>query len=303
MSQVIEDIRDRPYLDQEDILGLNFVRAPGKYLYRRHFRRGLRSHLMEVLNPEDVKKEKEGILINGLRWYPRAKPLRMLRIFRTKFNTLGQAEEEIRRVKITRSYLSPAYIALSEEFLVDYARNGNRYMLLCGLQEYVEGEILDPWGPLKEAHLVSLLDNMVCQKGEHSATITNQWIHAVREGANRFIGKVKQMIVEASHIPDLAGVGNLLLTRYGEIKLVDINNISDVSFGPVIKVDDRGYPVCDKSIEALALLEERLLGRSSKENDPVYKTFLDPKRMKEVTALAEKFQLSFASATPSLGMC
>ena len=289
-----EDIRDKPYLIHKDILGLNFIRDPGIYLYRRHYRSGLRSHIMQVLNPEDVEKEKNGIIIDGFRWYPRAKPLKMLRIFRTRFNILEDAEEELKRVRIIQTYLAPDYLAMPGEFLVDYSRHGKCEILLCGLQEYVQGQILDPWGLLNRDHLASLRYDMGFDNTEDSATISDQWIRSVRERADNFIKKLKQMIAETGHVPDLAGAGNLILTRSGNIKLVDINNVSMVSFDPVINLDDRGYPVCDKSIEALSLIEQKLLGRSSLRTEPIYDTFLDPERMKEVRALDEKFQISIA---------
>jgi hypothetical protein len=140
-----EDIRDKPYLNHKDILGLNFIRDPGIYYYRRHYRAGLRSHIMQVLNPENVENETKGIIIDGVKWYPRADPLKMLRIFRTRFKTLKEAEEELKRVKIIETYLAPDNLAMSEEFLVDYVMHGKREILLCGLQEYVEGEVLVPW--------------------------------------------------------------------------------------------------------------------------------------------------------------
>ncbi|MBU3981554.1 MAG: hypothetical protein KKG97_09595, partial [Proteobacteria bacterium] len=83
-----------------------------------------------------------------------------------------------------------------------------------------------------------------------------------------------------------------LLTKSGDIKLVDINNISSVSFDNDIKLDDRGYPVCDKSIEALFFLERKLSAGSSLIDTPPYKTFLDPERMKEVKAIEKEFHES-----------
>jgi len=287
-----EDIRDKPYLNHEDILGQNFIRAPGIYLYRRHYSQGLRSHIMEVLDPEDVEDETKGVMIDGFMWYPRAEPLKMLRIYRTRFKNIEDGEEELKRVRIVETYLAPDYVARSEEFLTDYTRREKHEILLCGLQEYVKGEVLDPWSHLDKDHLISLLRDMGFDMGRDSVMIADRWIHSVREKAGNFIGKVKQMIVEANHVPDLAGVGNLLLTRSGDIKLVDINNISNLSFDAIINLDDRGYPVCDKSIEALSLLEKKLLGRSSYRDDLIYKTFLDPKRMEDVQAIEEEFHLS-----------
>jgi len=291
-----EDVRDKSYLNHKDVIDLNFIRDHAIYLYRRHYRTGLRSHIMEVLSPGSVKKEKEGIVVHGMRQYPRAEPLKMLRIFRKRFKTLKGALEEVRRVKIIQSYLAPDHLASSEEFVVSYTRRGRCDLLLCGFQEYIKGEIFEPWSPLDKYHLVSLLSRMHTKKGDDSAVITDQWLQRVRGNAANLIEKLKQMIVEARYVPDLAGVGNLIITLSGDIKLVDINNISKVSFDPIIALDDRDYPVCDKSIEALSLLEQKVLCRSIQADDPIYKMFLDPARMREVKAVAERFYLTMEPA-------
>lgn len=295
-----EDVRDMPYLSQEDVLKLNFIKDPGTYVFRRHYRMGLRSHIMEVLSPEDVANEKNGVIIDGAKWYPRAEPLRMLRIFRTRFKNLKEAEEEIERVKIIESYLGPDNFAKSDEFLVDYYRNGKRELLLCGLQEYVKGAILDPWDRLDDSHLISILRRISFETFEDAERIGDRWTSKVRTKAEIFIEKNKRMILEANHVPDLAGVGNLLLTRDGDIKLVDINNISKVTFDSIIKLDDRGYPVCDKSIESLSLLEQGLLNRPLPQDDLVYKTYLEPNRMEKVNALEKEFHLAMEGETAEI---
>ena len=291
-----DDIRDKPYIDHKDVLGLNFIRDPGIYVYRKHYRQGLRSHIMEVLHLQDVENETKGIIIDGLNLYPKAQPLKMLRIFRTRFKTLRDAEKELRRVKIIETYLAPEHLARSSEFLVDYKRHGQRELLLCGLQEYVKGEILEPWSHLDKDHLVKLLCDMGFEKVDNTVMVIEQWVRGLREKAETFISKLKQMIMETNYIPDLAGVGNILLTRSGDIKLVDINNISKVFFDSIIHLDDRGYPVCDKSIEALSLLEQKLLGRPLHKKNLIYKTFLDPKRMKNVQAIDEEFHDSIEAS-------
>jgi hypothetical protein len=247
---------------------------------------------MEVLDPAEVEKETTGVEMDGMMLYPRAEPLKMLRIFRTRFQSIGDAEEELKRVKIVQAYLSPDHVAHSQEFLVDYAVHGRRQMLLCGLQEYVKGEMLEPWSHLDKAYLASLARATGTDVGEGQALTNSRWFRGVQKKAENLVSKLKQMILEAGHVPDLAGVGNLILTRSGEIKLVDINNISSVSFDRAIPLDDMGYPVCDKSIRVISLLEEKLLGRSVGENDPIYEAFLSPDRIKEVKALEEKFHLS-----------
>jgi hypothetical protein len=289
ISVLQEDVRAKTRLDHEDMLSLNFIRNPGVFLYRRHYRAGLRSHIMEVLNPEDVEREKEGVTIDGLRHFPKAGPLKMLRVFRKRFNDLKDAEEELKSVKILEKFLRPDYVARSDEFLVHYAWKDKYELIICGLQEYVEGEILDPWSHLDKTYLVSLLSHMGFERHNDSESIVDRWVGRVRENGVKLVQKIKQMILQANRVPDLAGVGNLILTRSGNIKLVDINNISVVSFHRTIPIDDRGYPVCDKSIEALSLLERKLTGRSLDGRDTIYNTFLDPERMKGVKKIEKKF--------------
>jgi hypothetical protein len=298
---MIEDVRDKASLSEADVLALNFMRTPARYLFRRHYRVGLRSHIMEVLRLEDVAREREGVTVDGITWFPRAKPIRMLRIFRTRFRNLQDAEAEVRRVKVIETYLVPDHLARSEEFLVDYVAAGRREILLCGLQEFVEGEILDPWSPLDRECLLALFRQMDSGKSDDPEEGAEEWLRQVRARAETFIGKIKQMIVETQHVPDLAGLGNLIVAPTGSIKLVDINNVSPVIFRRQIDLDDRGYPVCDKSIEALSLLEQGLLGGFSRHEDPIYRIFLVPERMREVEILVKGFRPSPLSAPSDHG--
>lgn len=301
---MFSDIRDKPRLNHADILQLNFIRSPGHFYFRRHHRAGLRSHIMAVLDPEGVKKEKEGVEREGVTWFPKAKPLKMLRIFRTRFDRLEDAKHELDCVKMVEKYLGPT-MARSSEFLVDYEMHGKYETLLCGLQEYVEGEILDPWGSLDKHSLWALF----CRMADRDSVQTDDrirekeaqidWAENVRKRVLRALAQIRKMVADARFIPDLAGVGNLLLTRSGEMKLVDINNISRVSCEATILCDDKGYPVCDKSVEALSLLEQKLLGCSLNKMDPVYGVFLDPGRMKEVRALEKIFHRSMGPAGSS----
>jgi hypothetical protein len=288
-----EDPRDKLSLTHEDVVALNFVRAPGIYVYRRHYRAGLRSHIMQVLLPEDVEKERTGVLGNGVRRFPKARPLKMLRIFRTRFRNLRAAEEELVRFKIIETYLAPLQMARSNEFLVDFTGRDQREPILCGLQEYMEGETINPWNRLDDPELVFLKDRMPVPEGPGSQ---GEWLANVRTQAERFVLRLKELISKAGYVPDLAGSGNLILTPSGLIKLVDINNISRVSFDSSIPLDDRGYPVCDKSVEALFMLEKNLVGGCLDPDDEIYRVFLDPYRMERVRELERKFH-----STPTIG--
>jgi len=253
---------------------------------------------MEVLDPADVVQETAGVVVDGLRIYPRAVPLKMLRIFRRRFKDLAEAMEEIRRVKTVEAHLSPDHIARSAEFLVDYVGTGKREILLAGLQEYISGEVLEPWGDLGNGYLYSLLDRMGMDDGRDLLSSRDRWIGEIQKRAVRFIGKLRELMMEARLVPDLAGVGNLLLTRSGDIKLVDINNISEITSDPGIPLDDRGYPVCDKSISVIIHLEQRLAGRSPKRDDPVYAPFLNPERLEKVKAAEKAFHLQTTPTSP-----
>jgi hypothetical protein len=281
-----EDPRDKPTLTHEDVVAMNFVRAPGIYFFRRHYRAGLRSHIMQVLRREDLDRERTGVLKDGVRHFPKARPLKMLRIFRTRFKTLREAEEELARFKIVETFLAPFNMARSNEFLVDFEIRGKREPILCGLQEYMEGETVNPWNRLGDEDLVSLRERMTEQAGDASQ---REGTAPVRTRAGEFVQRLKNLISKAGYVPDLAGSGNLILTPSGLIKLVDINNISRVSLDRSITLDDRGYPVCDKSVEALSMLEKNLAGHPLDPDDEIYRVFLDPERMEKVRVLEREF--------------
>jgi hypothetical protein len=292
---MIKDIRDKSHITHEDVVALNFIRKPGAYVFRKYHKQGLRSHIMEVLNPEDVLKQSKGEILDGVRIFPWAKPLKILRIFRTKFFSTQEVFEEIKKLKIVEKYLPDDSYAKSDEFIVDYIWNKNRDFILCGLQEYVEGEVLNPWDPISEHQLAGLFFPTEGHGFSGFKMMSEQLIHKFYKKVEHFTACVKKMILEANYVPDFAGVENLLITPTGNIKLVDINNISKVVLGPKISLDDKGYPVCDKSIEAISMLEKKLLRKPIDNTEKLYKIFLDPQRMKEVSALEEKFHLSAMS--------
>jgi hypothetical protein len=290
--EMIKDIRDKAHIRHEDIIELNFIRKPGAYVFRKYHKQGLRSQIMELLDPDDVIKQNKGEIINGILFFPRAMPLKMLRIFRTRFDTLSDVFEEIRRFKLIEKYLPSDSYAKSEEFIMDYIWNGNRDVILCGLQEYVTGEALNPWETTGINQLAFFFAGISNSKGNSLGMTVDQLVTRFRKNVENFVNSVKKMILEANYVPDLAGLENLLVTPGGAIKLVDINNVSRVSFGPDISLDDKGYPVCDKSIEAISILEQKLLDKPIDNTETLYKIFLDPLRMKDVSDLEENFHSS-----------
>jgi hypothetical protein len=279
-----EDIRDRRSISHADVAALNFIRSSAPFVFRRHFRQGLRSHIMEILSPFDVEVEQTGKMVAGVRCFPKAKPRRMFRIFRARLQTLKNALFEIGRVKIVERYLAPGFMARSTECIVDYQGPEGRDLMLCGFQEYIAGEILDPWTILGAEELLPALYEYFRHANNPLALSRDQWIATVRQNGAHFIGKIKKMISEAGHIPDLAGAGNLIITIDGGIRLVDINNISSISFNPSIDLDEKGYPVCDKSVEALSLIDEKILGRPVDMKEDIYRHFLHPERRKALKA-------------------
>jgi hypothetical protein len=284
-----QDIRDKAFITHDDVVGLNFIKTDGPYVFRRHFRQGLRSHILEVLKRQDMARESTGIIVDGLRWFPKAKPACIFRIFRTRLKTVDNALKEIGRVKIVEKFLAPDFIARSSEFLVDYHGPQGPDLMLCGFQRYVEGEIIDPWTLLQpRAYLSTLYDSL--KEHLHPQEVSKaQWIQSAQQNAARLVNRIKKMVWQTGYLPDLAGIGNLVISQTGEIKLVDINNISHVVFDDRIRIDDRGYPVCDKSIEALALLEEKVIGRTPNSSEILYQTFLNPQRQSAVKKSEAQF--------------
>jgi hypothetical protein len=100
------------------------------------------------------------------------------------------------------------------------------------------------------------------------------------------------MITDTGYIPDLAGIGNLILTLEGDIKLVDINNIVEIKLDNTILIDDKGYPSCDVSIEVLSILERDILQKNINMDDPLYRLFLSPERRKKVKVFEKEFYMN-----------
>jgi hypothetical protein len=283
------DIREKRYITHDDVISLNFIRSSPSCVLRRHFRQGLRSHILEILSPSDVEKEQTGVVVDGVRWFPKAVPLKMFRIFRTRLKTLNDALAEIERVKLVENYLAPDYMATSTECIVDYQRPEGRDLLLCGFQEYVKGEVLDPWTVLESDEMLPALYETISREDVGFLRSIDEWFGDVRVNGEKFIDSIKRMVLESGHVPDLAGTGNLIITAAGNILLVDINNISPARLEHTIFLDEKGYPVCEKSIEALSLIEEKVLGRSINMNEKIYNWFLHPKRRALVKIQEERF--------------
>lgn len=273
----------------DDVVSLNFIRDTGKYVFRHHHLNGLRSHIMEMLAVEDINKESRGVYVNGFRRFPIARPLRMLRIFRKRFSGYEEIFEEVRRFQIIGHYLTATHLAMSEEFIVDYFLCEKRDLLLCGLQEYIEGECLDLWTAGNIDCLSNIVKKLADKSGIEGVAPIDKLRQNIEMSAGSFVRVIKKMIREANYIPDLAGRGNILVTFEGHLKLVDINNISYITSNGCVLVDEFNYPVCDKSIEVLMLIEQKMLKRSIKKNDPFYKDYLTPERLRQVEILAREF--------------
>lgn len=278
------DIRDKTSLSGEEVVQLNFINDSGKYHFRKHNRQGMRSHVLEVLSIEDLLKETNGEIIDGIRLYPRAIPKYMLRILRSRFATLQETLDEIKKYNLVLEFLKPECIAISSEFIVEYTGTGESEIVLCGLQEYVQGAILDPWGLVGDAPLETFYRSRFPREKLHEKCTEKGC-----ESIATFVTRMRKMITESGYITDLAGNGNLILTGTGDFKLVDINNIIQISQDNTILLDDKGYPSCDKSIEALWILEDKILKTKNLSNDPLYRHFLSVDRSKKVRSLEKEF--------------
>lgn len=279
------DIRDQAYLSGSEVKKLNFIKASTALEFRKYYRSGLRSHIFEVLEAREVQKETQGEIIEGIRMFPRARPLKMFRILRTRFTNKKAVFQEIKKYNTLLKFLGPDFIALSEEFMADYTGTGESQIVLCGLQEYVDGQILDPWRLFGDNYLMDLFGSMPRTDGLDHPTLVDK----ARKNIKNFVKKIREMITLTGYIPDLAGIGNLILTPEGDLKLVDINNIVEIKLNDTIPLDDKGYPSCDVSIEVLSILERDILQQEIHMDDPLYRLFLSPERRKKVKAIENEF--------------
>lgn len=283
MSKII-DIRDQIHLSGDDILKLNFIKNSDYYVFRKHYRFGLRSHIFEVLLKKDIQTESKGKMVDGVRIFPRAIPVKIFRILRNRFKNIEAVFREIDKYKILLHMLGPDLIAQSEEFIVDYTGTENHQIVLCGLQEYIDGEILDPWRIFDPSYLTGIYKPVTSDPSQALNRVKTAQHHI-----ESFVKRVRKMISKTGFIPDLAGVGNLILMSDGRFKLVDINNIKKFEFNDNILLDDKGYPSCDVSIKVLSILEKQLLQKNIPDNDPLYSFFLSPHRLAKVKKLEKDF--------------
>ncbi|MFH2091578.1 MAG: hypothetical protein ABIJ31_04370, partial [Pseudomonadota bacterium] len=70
---------------------------------------------------------------------------------------------------------------------------------------------------------------------------------------------------------------------------VDINNIVQINYDKTVPIDDKGYPSCDVSVQVLHILEQKLLNTDLSADDPLYRFFLSPGRIKKVKRLEQQF--------------
>ena len=287
MTETIKDIRDQAYLTENEVLKLNFINDSSRYIFRKYYRSGLRSHIFEILTAQDVLKETQGEITEEIQLFPRAKPKKMLRILRNRFKNKEAVFQEIKKYRLLLQFLGPEYIAQSEEFIVDYTGTGKSQIVLCGLQEYIEGEILDPWGLGDKNFLPDLFSTPICPESQIKAMVEKN-----RKNIAIFVKRIRQMISNTGYIPDLAGFGNLILTPGGDLKLVDINNIVEIKLNDSIPIDDKGYPSCDVSVEVLSILERELLQKDIQMDDPLYRFFLSRERKIKVKELEKYFYKS-----------
>jgi hypothetical protein len=287
------DMRDQVYLSGSEVKKLNFINASATLEFRKYYRSGLRSHIFEVLDAGDVQKETQGEIIDGIRMFPRARPLKMFRILRNRFKNKAAVFQEIKKYNTLQKILGPDLIALSEEFMADYTGTGKPQIVLCGLQEYVEGQILDPWRLFGDNYLMDLFKSMPRTEalGPLDQVALNQscLVDRAKTNIENFVKKIREMIALTGYIPDLAGIGNLILTPEGGLKLVDINNIVEIKLNDTIYLDDKGYPSCDVSIEVLSILERDILQQKIHMEDPLYRLFLSPERIKRVKTIEREF--------------
>ncbi len=279
-----KDIRDQAYLSGDDIKQLNFIHETKQYVFRKYYRSGLRSHIFEVLLTCDIKKETEGELVDGIRVFPRAKPKKMFRILRQRFKDCDAVFHEIEKYNLLLKWLGTELIATSEEFIVEYTGMGDGEIILCGLQEYVDGDILDPWRLFDKVCLKEIFKSRGYDKDQ-----VQTHLNILQDSISSFVNRIRKMITHAGVLPDLAGNGNLIITPEGRLKLVDINNIVPINMDDTILIDDKSYPSCDVSVEVLSILEQMVMDKKEQANDPLYRLFLSPERKKMVKMLERSF--------------
>ncbi len=48
------DIRDKTHVSHRDVMGLNFIKKQDTYVFRKYYKQGLRSQIIEILDYRDT---------------------------------------------------------------------------------------------------------------------------------------------------------------------------------------------------------------------------------------------------------
>ncbi len=267
------DIRDKQRLEHEDIIGLNFISDNAPYIFEFHYEQGLRSHIIRLLDPQDCRARDKGIEKDGIKTYPRPTPNYILRIYKSSIDP-EEAIGEIKKLNEIKKYMMES-VAHSDEFVVSYKKEEHYEPIFCGFQEYIEGEVVDPWFCIPKTY------------GESFPKKTN-----------KFINRVKDTIKNTGYIPDLAGIGNIIYNKDRGLVLTDINNINVVDYSDEIFLDNKGFPIIDTSVEALYNLETVVNGSAQPEK--LYEHYLEENRKTKCMSIrkkwAKKDELPFLAA-------
>ena len=155
---------------------------------------------------------------------------------------------------------------------------------------------LDPWQADHPGYAEDLWRRLLAETSGAVDTPPAEFYRLLNVQVSRFVRQVRAMMDRDGLIPDLAGVRNLLVTHGPRVLLVDINNIHPVVFDAQVPLDDKGYPVLDRSIDALERLGRVFLGRSMLSVETDYRLFFSRERQSRVRELEARFRTMSESA-------
>ncbi len=170
------------------------------------------------------------------------------------------------------------------------------------LQEYLDEFLPDPQVVRAQVHgtileLISVQRISSRQTQERPSEVLNRYSKGTEApiGLARFISACKELHVAHGLLPDLVGLGNLIVWQ-GKLLLLDLNTHQShierkaQKKGPAVEipVNNEGVPLWDWSLEVLARAETEILHRSLA-SDVFYASLRDRARQKFLRELTESY--------------
>lgn len=248
---------------------------PEKWVMIKGSTQGTRSCIVMLFDRDEYTRQREGVVIDNKKQYPKAHPKQVLRILRNGAEKTDHLQPMLDDYHfLVENFVGDGedQLAQSNELIVEL--NDKDISLLCqrteilsppdhkhflvGLQQYIHGDTLDPWRQIAISKLKECAKVSPVNLGVH-LRLDADGISKLESSFRLMRTRIHTCLREHKKIPDL-GIGNTIMEPSGSLTIIDINNLIRAPENLAeIPTDENGYPAFHGSIDSLLQID-RILG-------------------------------------------